>query len=303
MYCADLVAAHPGPYATYVRARRVAGLAVLLVSTGGVAACASIAGLESFSKTSCNGGDCDAGDDGVTGEASSSGDGDMEAAQGIDATGDGPRDSSSTSSGSGSGSGSGSNSGGDSSTGSSGGDASHDSSSSSGGIDSGCGPLDTITNCGACGASCDTTESTGATCTGTTCNYTGCATGHSDCNKTAPDTNGCECATPACCGTGCQTVHSNGVGQSFYDCNPVGTITLTSAIEACMAYALTVGGNANDCVGGWYCYMQASPTAVCYSSTANMNNCTSYCWVYTGSVSGGVQGCTQACNQSIAPWN
>jgi hypothetical protein len=120
---------------------------------------------------------------------------------------------------------------------------------------------------------------------------------------TAPNTNGCECATPACCGANCQTAHSNGVGQTFYDCNPTGTFTIASATEACVAYALTVGGVAADCFGGWFCPTPSMPIEVCYSSTANFNNCTTYCWIYTGSLVGHVQTCTGGCNATIATWN
>src|SRR5206468_291954 len=47
-------------------------------------------------------------------------------------------------------------------------------------------------NCGACGATCDTAHSTGATCSGGNCAYTGCANGWADCNRAAPDNDGCE---------------------------------------------------------------------------------------------------------------
>jgi hypothetical protein len=171
--------------------------------------------------------------------------------------------------------------------------------------ESGCGPLDTTANCSACGAACDTTHSTGATCNGTTCLYSGCSSGYSDCNKAAPDTNGCECATPGCCNSQCQTVHTNGVGQSFYDCNPVQTHTLTSAIEACLAYAQTVGGNANDCVGGWGCPPgSTSVVAVCYAAQGGTVNCDNYCWTYVGPTSGDVQSCNDPnCSHSLATWN
>ena len=48
----------------------------------------------------------------------------------------------------------------------------------------------------ACGTSCDTVHSDGATCqmgsSGATCKYTGCGSGFANCNTTPPDTNGCE---------------------------------------------------------------------------------------------------------------
>jgi hypothetical protein len=54
--------------------------------------------------------------------------------------------------------------------------------------------LNTISNCTACGATCDTTSgnSQGATCTPGGCTYTGCAAGWGDCNSASPDSDGCE---------------------------------------------------------------------------------------------------------------
>ncbi|HTQ42607.1 MAG TPA: hypothetical protein VMI75_07590 [Polyangiaceae bacterium] len=57
-----------------------------------------------------------------------------------------------------------------------------------------CESLDTTANCGACGITCDTTSghSLGASCSGTTCVYAGCATGWHDCNAATPNSDGCE---------------------------------------------------------------------------------------------------------------
>lgn len=270
--------------------RWVGGLAAVVLSSAALGACAGLAGIDAFSKGSCNGGDCDGGVD----DSSLSGDGPgLEGGNGTDSGSGGADGTADVSSGEDSGS----------DAHPPGQDAAHD---GSGVAESGsdCGPLDTTANCSACGAACDAKHSTGATCTGTTCQYTGCSSGYADCDKTAPDTNGCECATPGCCSTQCQTVHSNGVGQSFYDCNPMGTHTLATAIEACVAYAQTVGGNANDCVGGWDC-PQGNPSnvAVCYSAQGGMVVCSNYCWTYIGATTGDVQGCNDPCSQSLGPWN
>jgi hypothetical protein len=53
-------------------------------------------------------------------------------------------------------------------------------------------PTNTTSNCGACNNVCDTTHSTGASCNGATCLYTGCTAGYGDCNKNVPNTSGCE---------------------------------------------------------------------------------------------------------------
>jgi hypothetical protein len=139
-------------------------------------------------------------------------------------------------------------------------------------------------------------------CNGTTCSYT-CNAGASDCNKgTAPDVDGCECATPGCCGSGCQTVHSNGWGQSFYDCNPLNTFTSANAIEACTAYAKTVGGTSSNCQDVWEC-SGVPPTFVCYSST-NLNQCYGPCWNYaSGAQQGGVEGGCTCPFTKAATWN
>jgi hypothetical protein len=149
----------------------------------------------------------------------------------------------------------------------------------------GCGPTNTTTNCGACGKACTPVGATADSCNGLSCTYT-CSTGHSDCNaSTAPDTDGCECATPGCCAAGCQTVHPDGVGQSFYDCNADGTYTEVTATEACTAFALSAGGTAADCSGGWTCKGSAT-TTVCYSTDTG-NTCADYCWLYEGTAPDG----------------
>ena len=102
--------------------------------------------------------------------------------------------------------------------------------------------LSSTASCGACNAACNT-KTGAASCNGTTCSYQ-CNSGLSDCNASkAPDTDGCECSSPGCCGTGCQTTHSDGLGQSFYDCNATGSRNQAQAQEACTAYT----GNASAC--------------------------------------------------------
>lgn len=140
---------------------------------------------------------------------------------------------------------------------------------------SACVSLSGIANCGACGAACDTTTGT-PTCNGSTCSYA-CEPGHTDCNSSvAPDTDGCECATPTCCGTGCQTAHSNGTGQTFYDCNALGTINQAQAQAACTAYT----GSASACspfTGVCGAFGQESSSSICGSVGG-----TCECWEYAG---------------------
>lgn len=167
-----------------------------------------------------------------------------------------------------------------------------------------CTTLNTTSNCSACGDSCTATNASTDSCNGTTCSYT-CNAGASDCNKgTVPDVDGCECATPGCCGTGCETTHVDGLGQSFYDCSPLRTYTDASAMEACTAYAPTVGGTSANCSPGWSCGSGAGEgESVCYGDTSG-TTCTKFCWVVTATPAppGSVTSCS-SCNLSSGTWN
>jgi hypothetical protein len=96
-------------------------------------------------------------------------------------------------------------------------------------VEAGCGPTNTVTNCGQCGAACDTTNGTPTSCTASACNYT-CNTGWGDCNQAAPDLNGCETplnTTSNCtgCGVACDTVNSNGATCTGTGCTYTGCAT------------------------------------------------------------------------------
>jgi len=73
-------------------------------------------------------------------------------------------------------------------------DAQHGCPAGSGCCSNLCQPLDTTSNCTACGVTCDTISgnSQGAACTVGGCTYTGCAAGWGDCSSAAPDGDGCE---------------------------------------------------------------------------------------------------------------
>jgi hypothetical protein len=171
-------------------------------------------------------------------------------------------------------------------------DAGHDGATADARVDSGCGPLNTLTNCGACGAACPTnTAGVGmAMCTGTTCQYT-CNTGYLDCNASvAPDIDGCECAwsgpiTATCCaGNACPTAHvtgfatgPSGTGQTFYDCET--TVDEQLAMDACIAYS----GDTSYCVTG-ICGAATTATVVCNRFAPLSQD--SVCWSYAGTSSG-----------------
>lgn len=127
------------------------------------------------------------------------------------------------------------------------------------------------------------------------------STASASASSSASSAGGCSgCTTPGCCGAVCQTAHSNGVGQSYYDCNPPDTHTLMTAMEACAAYAVTVGGTAADCFDGWGCSAEPSLDQVCYANATGAT-CMMYCWAYVGAP-GSVTTCS-ACNTSAGTWN
>jgi hypothetical protein len=182
-----------------------------------------------------------------------------------------------------------------------------------------CTNLNTTSNCSACGDACNETNASADSCNGTTCSYT-CNAGASDCNAgTHPDTDGCECATPGCCSGGlCQTTHTDGIGQNYFDCNPLHTYSVSQATEACTAYAATqTGGSGANCSDGWTCGTggnSANGDSVCYGNTAG-TTCTKFCWVVIGGESytsptppgttppaGSVTSCTD-CILSSGNWN
>jgi hypothetical protein len=126
--------------------------------------------------------------------------------------------------------------------------------------DSGCGPTNTVQNCGACGQACAAigggAKSVG--CSGTTCLYQ-CTSGYLDCNASVGyDKDGCECdvtaasSTAVCCGTACPIKHSDGLpttdapNPNFYDCVSTGTYTQALAMDACTAFT----GDSSLCSAG-----------------------------------------------------
>jgi hypothetical protein len=171
-------------------------------------------------------------------------------------------------------------------------------------FDSGCGDLNTPTNCSACGDKCasTTTIETSSTCSGdtngfgATCSYT-CATGYLDCDQATnpPNLNGCEChspnATQSNCGNGqngpqgcCPVEHSDGLptGSTFFDCDPAtsGTTgyTVGLATDACTQFT----GNQADCSAGECTNANDAGTGdfVVCGQTSDTSECV--CWEYMG---------------------
>jgi hypothetical protein len=76
----------------------------------------------------------------------------------------------------------------------------------------------------------------------------------------------------------CALAHSDGVGNFYYDCSPLGTYNATTAMEACVAYASAMGLGQADCSDGWTC-PGSSETFVCFST--NGTSPSEYCWEYS----------------------
>jgi hypothetical protein len=89
------------------------------------------------------------------------------------------------------------------------------------------------------------------------------------------------------------------VGQNFYDCNPVPTFTSGVAMEACAAYAASIGGSASNCSADWDGCPGISGDSVCY---APGNTCGSGdCFGYSEESAGNVAGC-DTCTTSLGSW-
>ncbi|MBI2394446.1 MAG: hypothetical protein HYV09_33050 [Deltaproteobacteria bacterium] len=161
-----------------------------------------------------------------------------------------------------------------------------------------------LSNCGGCGNVCNTITGT-PTCDGAKCGYT-CNAGRADCNvATAPNVDGCECETdpvaPGCCSGGCQTKHSNGAGQTWFDCVPLGTHDFTQAGAARQAWTSTrtgtpavgtvqcgSGSDRSDCRAAQYTTGAVGCGVWCFEGSwkgkMHVNTSTSGCYCPGGSV-------------------
>ncbi|MGA8726604.1 MAG: hypothetical protein WB565_16340 [Acidimicrobiales bacterium] len=98
----------------------------------------------------------------------------------------------------------------------------------------------------------------------------------------------------------CLVAHSNGVGQTYSDCLPLGTYNALTATEAATAYAASVGLPASDVSDGWGCAADPSINAVGISTDGS--TAIDYLWVYTGNEKGWVVP-PSGCTEQVGTWN
>ncbi len=149
--------------------------------------------------------------------------------------------------------------------------------------DSGCGPLNTVSNCSACGVACDTTNSNGRVCDGTSCQYSGCKAGWADCTSAAPDQDGCETPTSTLtncggCGNVCDSTNSNGRSCDGASCNYTGCKAnfadcnkAAPNADGCETNIKTSALNCTAC--GVKCDVLHSVGPTCDGTTCNYNSC------------------------------
>jgi hypothetical protein len=154
-----------------------------------------------------------------------------------------------------------------------------------------------VNHCGGCRTVCSYPNAL-ATCPTGTCVLSACNEGYQDCDGQNAD--GCECKGSGCCGGGtCQVQHSNGVGQSFFDCVPLGTYDQTQATSACVAFT----GDATLCHATTSCSGSGN-VAVCSDGSTSACNCWIYGGISAGHVNTGLPGnCSCKAQGSTPTWN
>jgi hypothetical protein len=157
----------------------------------------------------------------------------------------------------------------------------------------------TTADCGACNRGCSNAHVAGESCAGGLCNST-CQSGWGNCSYPVPPAadDGCEsnlttCYGTPCCAQGqCADPHSNGQGQTYDDCSPLGTpgnaatYSQTMAGEAASAYPtqntlyiVTCGSGANTATAIDIC----DPTgSTCIASWCYAGPCAGYSLAIAG---------------------
>ena len=94
--------------------------------------------------------------------------------------------------------------------------------------------------------------------------------------------------------------HSDGVGQTYDSCVPLGTYNSVTALEAAEAFAASLGLPAADVSDGWTC--AADPSVEAAGISTNGVNAIDYLWVYSGNEQGWVIPASN-CVVEVGTWN
>ena len=167
------------------------------------------------------------------------------------------------------------------------------------------------TQCGTGGAACatcsnDVCDTTTGTCS---CNSNTCQSGCCNGGTTGPCVDyvsqsagicGASGASCGSCGGGTCNTHSDGLGQSWKDCSPVGTYTPIEAIAGLHGVCDLVGQTGAECSDGWAC--TGDPVNnVCFANSS-LTTCVSYCWGYAGGESSFVYTCSCPDTKAGVSW-
>jgi uncharacterized protein YjbI with pentapeptide repeats len=118
-------------------------------------------------------------------------------------------------------------------------------------------------------------------------------------NTTCPDgtnsnSDGGTCAQHTCLG------HSDGLGQTYDFCDPLGTYNVATATAAAEAYVLTIGLSAADIYDGWTC--SGYPGVVMVGISTDGVHAIHYLWAYSGNETGWVIP-AGGCGLKVGAWN
>jgi hypothetical protein len=105
---------------------------------------------------------------------------------------------------------------------------------------------------------------------------------------------------PGPCGGAPQTIHSDGVGQTYADCNPLATYNVSTAIEAADAYAANIGLPDSSVSDGWSC--PALPGLDLVGIDNGSGSAVGYLWLFSGAEQGSVVSASD-CASRVGTWD
>jgi hypothetical protein len=117
-----------------------------------------------------------------------------------------------------------------------------------------CASVTATEHCGGCGNACDTVHSSGPSCGGTSCSYSGCAPGWGDCSPASPNLDGCEtslgtAANCGVCGRACSLNRATSATCNAGVCAPV----CEPGRQDCVKPAAPLADDGCECAGTACC--------------------------------------------------